>query len=783
MKIDYLWLCEYLSEKPAIDEVVSNLKKIGFGVESVKRIGADCENVITAKVLEVKKHPNADRLSICRVTTGGDEYEVVCGASNVKEGIKVPFALVGARVKDVVIKKARIRGVESNGMICSAYELGLEEKASSGIMILDDEIPLGRDIREFFKDNYLLDIEITPNLAYCLSHYGLARELSIFAGYKFSKPEIVKEDFINEIDFKIEIKTPNCLRYLGIVIKGIANKQTPRFILERLERLGLNPKGNLLIDLSNYVMFDIGQPNHFFDLTKIDSIIVRQAVEGESIDCLDGRKYQLSPDIMIIADLKKPIAIAGVIGGVETAIDDKTSDVFVEIANFKANSVRLASKKLSVKTDSSYRFERGVDYNLVELAARRIIHFIKQTNPSAKVMMIKDVKNIPYTPLVIDVDIKKIESILGMEVEKEKLNELLKAMDGSFDGVHFTVPSYRYDLTNIWDITEEYLRYVGYDAVPSKTNMPVVKSLEDPLIKIREDISLKLSKLGFNECYSYDLVSEKDIILSGFDVKDALRIVNPISKEFEFLRPSGLPSMLKVLRHNINRDVRSVSIYEFGKVFSKKDNSVEEKEKIFILLWGLNSEWEWWRVKSRKVDFFDLKTAVDLILGYQSNWEVSCKNSSLAYGGLIRYKDEEIGWAGRIRREVLRGFDVKADDVFYAELDLGVMMKFYESDFYKMVKKPIKPSPYQCGIRDLSVVVEKRYSFAEILSAIDNLPDIYSIELIDLYEDERIGKDKRSLTFRFTFSSYHKTFTDDELNEKIKEIFLILNKKFSASLR
>lgn len=782
MKINYSWLCEYLEEKPKLDDVIYNLKKIGFGIESIERIGVNCDKVITAKILEVKKHPNADKLSLCRLTTGSIEYEVVCGAPNVKEGLVVPLALVGARLGDITIKKAKIRGIESNGMICSAEELGLEKK-SDGIMVLNNNIPLGREIKDFFEEDYIIDIEITPNLAYCLSHYGLARELSIFAGYKLVLPQLSSIDVVGNFDFKIDVKTSNCLRYLGIVVKNIKNKKTPDFISNRLKKIGLNPKGNILIDISNYVMFETGQPNHFFDLSRIDSITVRQASNGEEIKTLDGNIYKLDEDIMVIADSNKPIAIAGVIGGYDSSIDDNTTDIVIEIANFKPEAVRLASKKFSVKTDSSYRFERGVDYNVAEFAAKRIIYLIKQTNPEAEIKMVKDIKNISYAPLVIDVDVKKIESILGINVDFNKLNELLKRMDPSFDGKRFVPPSYRYDLSNIWDISEEYLRYVGYDSIQSKTTMSLEKACDDPIVKMREYISLRLSKLGFNECYTYDLVSEKDISSCNFDIKKSVRLLNPLSKDFEYLRPSGLLSMLKVLRHNINRDVESVRIYEFGSVFSREIKGVDEKLKLFILVWGNTSEWEWWKDKNKRIDFFDLKTAIDVILNYEAEWENKVILPSLLYGGIIKYRGVDIGWGGEIKKDVIRKFDIKTEDVFYAEIDIGSLVRFYELDFYKMVRKPKKPSPYQCGVRDLSIIVNKKYSFSDVISAIDKISDICNIQLIDVYEDSKLGSDVRSLTFRFTFSSYQKTFTDDELNKKIEEIFLTLKDKFSVSLR
>ncbi|MGC9070839.1 MAG: phenylalanine--tRNA ligase subunit beta [Elusimicrobiales bacterium] len=782
MKIVYSWLCDYLLEKPSIDVIISELKRLGFGVESVERIGPNCNGVVTAKVVKVEKHPNADKLSICKVKTLDSDYDVVCGAKNVKEGIIVAFAPVGAVLKGIMIKKAKIRGVESNGMICSAQEIGIGEE-SDGIMILDDSVKIGMDIREIFDSDYVIDLDITPNLAYCLSHYGIARELSIFCGYKIKNPDVCDIRFLQSKDFPIFVETDLCLRYAAIAVSNIKNKQTPIFITDRLKKAGINPKGNLLIDLSNYVMLDIGQPNHFFDLKKIDSIIVRNAKNGERFKALDGNEYELSDNMTVISDSKKVLAVGGVIGGLESSVDDKTEEILIEIANFKPEAVRVSSKKIGVKSDSSYRFERGVDFNLVELASKRILYILLSTNPQLSVLFAVDIKNKEYPPVKIEVNSSFIEEIIGIKVDEKKLNNLLSSLDSSFDGRIFTVPSYRYDITSLWDLSEEYLRYVGYDSVLSKTSMPCIKSADDPYLTIMDKVSNRLSKFSFNECYTYDLVSEKDIRSIGFDPSLCLRVINPLSKDFEFLRPCGIPSMLKVLRYNINRDINSVKIYEFGSIFSKDSSGmVDEKRSLFILMWGCDEEIEWWKEKNLLIDFFHLKTTVDSIMDRNVLW-LKSKHPSFLYVCDLIFNRKKIGFAGALNPTVLKSFDIKEKNVFYAEIETEKLIEFYSGDFYQMVAKPQKPSQYQHSMRDLSIIVDKKFSFSQIYETIKNTENISDIRLIDVYEDDRIGRDKRSLTFRFIFSSTQKTFTDNELNAKIEEIFNILRDRFSATLR
>ncbi|MEF3279859.1 MAG: phenylalanine--tRNA ligase subunit beta [Elusimicrobiota bacterium] len=786
MRVVYSWLVDYLKEKPAFDVVISNLSKIGFSIENIQNIGVSCENVVVAKVIKKEKHPNADKLSLCQVTDGKESYQVVCGAKNVAEGQVVPFAKIGAKLGKIIIKKAKIRGVESCGMICSGQELGLEEK-SEGIMVLDEKIELGKDLKELFPPDYVFELEITPNLAYCLSHYSLARELSIFFGYKLKEVNPLPVSCLNE-NFDIRIETSNCLRYIGVIIKNIKNLKTPHYISDRLKKIGLNPKENILIDLSNYVMFELGQPTHCFDLNNIeDSIVVRMASSGEKIKTLDGKDYELNENIMVIADTKKPLAVAGVIGGYFSSINEKTKDILIEIANFNPSAVRKSSKFLNIKTDSSYRFERGVDINLAPLCARRMVEIIKDQNPDCDVFYYNDVKNFKENKKVVKIDHKKINSILGTNIDNVKINEFLKKLDSDFDGINFTVPSYRSDIESLWDISEEVARYLGYDVIESKTNMSLMKSKDDPYYILRNKIADKFLVFGFNEVLNYDIVSEKELNLLGFENINFLKISNPLSKEFEYLRPLLLPSLLKNIRYNINRGIKSVKIYEFGSLFLNEKSKPYESRRLAGVICGLVDEYEYWKEKEKEVDFFYLKNVIqyilsdftDIVFKNKSNEKYIVEDVSME----VYYGDKKIGFFGLLNPDVPKIFDIKADNIFYFDIDFDLLCSNFKTDFVNSIKKPKPISQFQYGIRDLSFLVDKKHSYEDIYKSLAETKDIFDIRLIDVYEGKNIGADKKSFTFRFIFSSMDKTFTDEELNKKIEEIYNILNSNFGAKLR
>lgn len=790
MKFSFSWIKEYLVEDISFEEFKNNITRLGFGIDLVEKNGVEAENVFSAQILKIEKHPNADKLSLCEVTTGKEIYKVVCGAKNIYEGQKVPLALVGAKLPEGVIKKAKIRGIESNGMICSAKELGLKGYDETGILELDKDIPLGIDIREIFqKTDYTFELEITPNLAYCLAHYPLARELAIFCGYKLKDIQIPEFKVSNkEVEIKIE-NPENCPRYVGYVVKNIKNKKTPDYIYQRLKAIGLNPKGDVLIDASNYVMFELGQPTHCFDLNNISGkeINVRQAKDGEIIKTLDNSEQKLSEKILVIADKEKPVAIAGVIGGFYSSINPETKDILIESAIFNPSSVRRTSKLLNISTDSSYRFERGVDSSLQPLAAARIVQIIKELNPDIEITQTSDIYPAPKQNQVIEINYDKINSILGTSLEKEKIDKCLLAMNPSYDGKNFIVPSYRWDIKTIWDISEEVARFIGYDVIESKTSMPVMKVDEDPLYNVAKQLMEKFKAYGFSEVCNYDLVSLKEIKDVLFPVEKSIILKNPLSSDFAYLRPSLLIGLMKNLKYNLNRGQERIAIFEYGKIFFLENEKIIEVPRISGILYG-RSEYYWKNI-NEDYDFYKLKgilnNVLDGIVNFSFDREGEEKIDFFCEGGylLIKAKNNKIGHFGILNTQISKNYDLKDNNIFYFDLFLDRIVDFYEKDFYKRIGK-IKPvSQFQSSWRDISIVIDKKYSWKEVYDELKNIPDVLWIKLIDIYTGKNIPENMKSLTIRFMFSSMTRTFTDQELNSFIEKAFLKLKNKFNASLR
>jgi len=800
MKVLFSWVKDYLEPGLSFEEFKAKITRLGFGIDSAEKTGVDAENVFTAEILKIEKHPNADRLSLCEVSTGDKIYKVVCGAKNIEVGQKIPFAVIGARLPEGVLKKAKIRGVESEGMICSAAELGLKgydseavlAEGKGGILPLDKNLPLGADIREVFpKADYVFELEITPNLAYCLSHYALARELSVFYGLTLREPCIPSFDNEGAPVIKIEIEDPkNCHRYAGIVMKGVKNKKTPEYMYDRLKAIGLNPKGDVLIDVTNYVMFELGQPIHCFDLRNIrgGEIRVRQAGKGEKIKTLDGREQELSEEVMVIADGEKPVAVAGVMGGFYSSINPDTEDVLIESALFDPPAVRKSSKIVKIKSDSSYRFERGVDPELQLKAALRVAGILKELNSAAEIAQISDSHPFKKEPAVIEISHEKINSVLGSSLEKGKIDACLKAIDPSFGGRLFTAPSYRGDLKNIWDVAEEVARYIGYDVIESRTSMPLMKVAENGRHAMLNEFKNGLSACGLSEVCNYDLISLKEIRDMLSNENEAVELKNPLSSDFHYLRPALPASLMKNLKYNLNRGRNSVCIYESGSVFAVRDGKPEETRQLAGLLYGYLLDEEFWRGERESLDFYHVKGILNRVFYGYGDFAFEKPEKAPHYFReasclALKISGETVGYAGLLNPQIISNFDLKDNNVFYFEVNLEKTLKHFETEFYKKIRK-IKPvSQFQHSWRDLSVLLDRKYSWGEVHPEISGIPELLWVKLVDVYTGKNIPEDLKSLTIRFMFSSMEKTFTDQELNKLMEGVFKKLQDKFQAVLR
>ncbi|MEK7721127.1 MAG: phenylalanine--tRNA ligase subunit beta, partial [Elusimicrobiota bacterium] len=502
---------------------------------------ASFSGVCVGRILKIDKHPNADKLALVDVSDGAGTMRVVCGAKNIAVDQKVLFARVGAKLPGGELKKARIRGVESEGMICSAAELGLDGR-DTGILALPDATAVGVDAVTFFpKADYTLEVEMLPNQSHCLSHYALARELCVFYGFKLKEAAVFGGEASGNVA-PVHINVPElCSRYGAIVIKGVRGAKTPAWMADRLRAMGSNPKGNILTDGSNYVMYELGQPMHCFDVSKLSGpkIIVRRALSGEMLKTLDNQALKLDAGMLVIADASKPVALAGVMGGFYTAVSEETDVVLIESARFHPPTVRLASKTTGIKSESSYRFERGTDPELTMKAARRLAGLILEAAPGAKVEQITDNYPVKYERPVVEIAPSRVNAILGTGIADGEIYACLKAFQTDLKDAKpwkFSVPSYRQDIESVWDVSEEIARYVGYDIIPSVSHMPMLPSGVTPQWAVGLEMKNTLAGLGFSEVYTYDFISVKEMKACSLYADMALEVKNPLSSDYQFMR-------------------------------------------------------------------------------------------------------------------------------------------------------------------------------------------------------------------------------------------------------
>jgi phenylalanyl-tRNA synthetase beta chain len=794
MKILYSWLSDFIEDVPSPEDLAAKLNRIGLKVEGLQKTGASFSGVCVGQIMKIDKHPNADKLALVDVHDGTATMRVVCGAKNIAVGQKIPFAKVGAVLSEGELKKAKIRGVESEGMICSADELGLEGYDNTGILVLSDTAPVGVNAATLFpKADYVLEIEMLPNLGYCLSHYAIARELAIFYGLKLKEPAVpALENSATAVP--VEVKVPDlCLRYGAIVLKGVKGAKTPEWMAARLRAMGSNPKGNLLIDGSNYVMYELGQPTHCFDIAKLGGpkIIVRKALPGEMLKTLDGQDLKLEPGMMVIADSSKPVALAGVMGGADSAVSDETDAILIESAKFKPSNVRLASKAAGIKSESSYRFERGVDSELPLKAASRLAALMLEAAPGASVEQVSDAYPVRYQPPVIDVDPARINAILGTGLADSVIYGCLKAFQPDLKDSKpwkFSVPSYRTELESVCDVAEEVARYAGYEVIPAVSTMPMRPSTATPLWSATSELKNTLASLGFSEAYNYDFISAKELKVCGLEPEAALEVRNPLSLDYQYMRPTLLAGLLKTLRYNLHRGRESALVFETGTAYFRRDAGKAEEVYCAGLAYGPLPEGGSWRGGSDKADFYSLKGVMSRLFSGKGGFRYEKAKKAPAYfqPGLcleMKLGGSSAGYLGRVGSVVCAGTGFKEDNIFYFEIPLSCLAVAGKTEFWQKITK-IKPvSAFPQNWRDLSIVLEERHEWGELERAFSGVQDLSSTQLVDVYKGKNIPAGHRSLTIRFTFSSMEKTLNDAEVGSRMTAILDKLSKNFGAKLR
>ncbi len=786
MKISYNWLKEFIDlEGISAEDVAQILTDIGIEVDSVRYVAENLENVVTGKIIEISKHPNADKLKICQVDVGNTVLQIVTGADNVYEGAIVPVALHGSKLPvGIRIKKSKLRGVVSEGMLCSEEELGLLEK-SAGIMILPDNLKVGTDIVEALSLNdWVIEYEITTNRPDALSILGISRELRAVLNRAISLPETsyLEGNFKTRDLASLKVLDPAaCPRYDGFVIRGVSNVESPLWLKVRLMLVGLRPI-NAIVDVTNYVMYELGQPLHAFDFEKIrgSEVIVRKAKEGESILTLDGFERKLSENDLVIADAEKPIAIAGVMGGEESGVDFQTETVFLESAHFDPMTIRRTSKRLGLITDSSYRFERGGDIEITEFASKRALHLIQSICGGEVGEGKLEFYPKPYTPKVIAFSPEKVKRIIGIEIPPRKSAEILSLL--GFDVKKETeyilakVPSWRrYDVSREIDLIEEITRIFGMKNVTSSFPLMHSNVKRDKGYFLLSKVKRFLESIGLFEVISYSFISKNLYEDFGLDFESLIKIKNPLSEEWVGMRDFVFPSLSKVAVRNINRQIRDLRFFEVSRAFINKGKELpEERLKLSILITGKIKEGI---TGYRDFDFFDIKGIAERIFEFfREKAEYRKCNLSFLHPGQsasVFVNGKEIGFLGRIHPKVEERIEAR-QPLYVLEIFLDELIDVSKEKVIRFKKLPKFPPV----TRDISLVCDESLPVSKVEEIIWKSGGklLEKVELFDIYKGKGIPEGKKSLTYALSFRSEEKTLSDEEVSELINDIIDALGK-------
>ncbi|MDR2426943.1 MAG: phenylalanine--tRNA ligase subunit beta [Endomicrobium sp.] len=786
MKISYNLLKKFVDFNLTPHELAKLLTLIGVETYVVSEQGK-WSNVITAKVFEKEKHPNADKLSVCKLTDGSNIYSVVCGAPNVAKEQIVSLARAGAILPgDFKIKSSKIRGVDSEGMICSEKELGLSQE-SRGIMVLDKNTEIGIPLEKALNDiDSILEIEVTTNRGDCLSHLGVAREI----GAKLRKTPVlplIKTPNLSTAN-NIKVESGLCQRYVGCIISGVKVAPSPKWLSDAIEKCGIRSINNI-VDITNYILLELGQPLHAFDISKLTSknIIVRKAKEGEKITVLDGKEYTLDSEMLVIADDKKPIAIAGVMGGEFSGIDEKTESIFLESAVFSADSIRKTSKKLNLSSDSSYRFERGVSHDIAEFASWRAANLIYQI-AGGRIESREDIQKVKYEKMNITLRIERVSKVLGYQIEEDDIVEILRflgiVLQPRGEIILCEIPSWRNDIKEEVDLIEEIARINGYENIPkSAKNEDYVFTNSDSFMpRLAENFRKNLYGLGFSEAMNYSFSEVKDI--DFFGLKYFYKIANPISKENEVLRPSLLPGLYKNLILNVGQGAETVTLFEYGKIYTEP----YERKTFAAIMYG--RVWrEWWKWAENKInqdfDFYfgggiikNILSVGDFIISENLRPKPYFHPGKTA---AVVYKGKTVGQFGILKPSVQQ--DLRKE-IFYFEMDLEAAENSCSSGehVYRHISK------FPSVKRDISVTADKSLHFSKIEKVIKAVMKSGGIlkeySLFSVYDDNsKIAEGKISYSFRLSYRNNERTLKDEEVNKDMNELLSKLDVELGVKLR
>lgn len=800
MKVSLKWLRDYVDITTPVTELAEKLTTAGLEVGEVQVIGGGWKNVTIAKIVGVNPHPNADRLRLATVDLGGRQSTVVCGAPNLNVGDKVVFAQVGAQLVDgqsgelVQLKPAKIRGVLSEGMICSEKELGISDR-HEGIMVLFSDAPIGKSLSEYLGDT-ILDIDVTPNRPDCLSAIGIAREIAALTRSKFHVSEVSYEESGGAIDSLASIKIiePDlCPRYCASLLTDVKVSSSPQWLQQRLLACGMRPISNV-VDVTNYVMMEYGQPLHAFDFKKVwgQQIIVRRAKEGEVITTLDGSDRTLKSTMLVIADKERVVAVAGVMGGADTEVTADTTTILIESANFNRAVVHGGSIDLKLSSEASLHFEKGLSPELAMVALKRATQLMMELTGAKVSKGIIDVYpgKRQLEPLLLSTD--EVKRLLGIEIQTRDMIEALKLLGFNCNvtesplEIKVDIPWWRTDISCRADLVEEVARVVGYENIPTTMLGAPLPSYEPlPILSLRQRIRNVLVGCGFQEILTYSLTStdmmkklSPQLNLLG---AEPLKVANPMSKELECLRTTLRSGVLTTLARNQRYQQRGFRLFELGKVFLPRQGDLpQEKAMLCAVLSGSQDELFWHGVPE-PLDFFVAKGVVETILsrlGVTANF-ISGDDEGLRPGknAYIVAGNEELGVIGEVHPRVLNAFDL-SEIAFIIELDVDKLQSLASSTY------EYQPIPrYPSVTRDMALVVDEKITYQQVYNIIRGFPLVIQVSLFDLYRGEQVPEGKKSLACRVVYQSNTNTLSDKEVDEVQQRILGMLSKELGAVLR
>ena len=784
------WVKDYIDiENEDLNELAVKITKAGVNVEKV--ISKRINNLVIGKVISCEMHPDSDHLHICMVDTGSETLQIVCGAPNVREGLKVIVALPGAVLPgNFEIKKGTIRGVESNGMLCALFELGVEEKNdenyAKGIHEVEDNVKVGTDANIYLgtdDTNYELDVHKHRNND-CYYHIGFAYEIASILNKKVTLPNLQYHEIEDDINnhFTLEVNTNKCPYYLAKMVKDIKVGPSPEFIRKRLVSAGMRSINNV-VDISNYVMLEFGQPMHFFDYDKLgNKILVRDAKENEEVITLDGKNRVLTSNDIVITDTNKPVCIAGVMGGENTEVDDNTKNILIESAIFDGISIRNTANRLNLKSEASIRYGKGLNYEYTKMAIDRACHLLEKYAGAKVLTGIVSHDKLDKTPKQITFESKEVSNLLGLALTNEDIKTELDRLGFEYEYKDnkfiATIPNRRLEIDPyVNDIAEEIGRLYGYHNLKStlpKTNTRRGVYVGD--VGIRKDVSKRLRTLGLNECKTYTLTTPDMAKMFKYDNRESIVLPNPISIDKSVIRTSILPSLLNTYQYNKSRGVKDVLIYEIAKTY---DTNYQEVSKVAMLLKGtyLSNSWQGININ---VDFYLVKGIIENLfnyLGFKNRYSFEVVSVPELHPGIsakILVDREEIGIIGKLHP------NISNDDIYVCEFSL--------TSLYNKKIKPIKykeTSKYPSIVKDVSFIVDKDTMAIDIENTIKKSGGrlLESINVFDYYSGDKIDLDKKSLAFKLTFTDSNRTLEEKEVMDIFNKIISDVVTKHDAVLR